>query len=54
MDTSLLMCPKPEPRVIRKRQIRLDGEAAERECRAEVWRRYGRKCNVPGCREWAT
>ncbi len=54
MDTSLLMFPKPEPRVIRKRQIRLDGEAAERECRAEVWRRYGRKCNAPGCREWAT
>lgn len=36
-------------RVEEKRDKRLDGDAAERACRAEVWRRYGRRCEVPGC-----
>lgn len=40
-------------RVERKRDKRLSGEQAERECREEVIRRYGRKCAIPGCREQA-
>lgn len=43
--------PSGKIRVEAKREKRLDGEAAERACRAEVWRRYGRKCCVPGCKE---
>ena len=42
--------PKPEPRVIAKRQKRLDLAQEERTCRAAVrWRDKGR-CVVPHCR----
>lgn len=40
-------------RVEEKRDKRLSAEDAERKCRAEVWARYGRTCNIPGCREKA-
>lgn len=53
IDTSGLAFPKPPPRVIAKREKRLSNEERERICREEVWRRYGRKCNIPGCKEWA-
>jgi hypothetical protein len=43
-----------ELRVEAKRAKRLTKEQKERECREEVWKRYGRICNVPGCREKAT
>lgn len=46
-----LSFPKGALRVERKRTKRIDGDAQELACRAEVWRRYGRKCNVPGCKE---
>jgi hypothetical protein len=39
--------------VISRRAKRLSNEDAEKACRKEVWRLYGRKCNVPGCRERA-
>lgn len=45
--------PKGPARVEVRRDRRLDSEASERYCREEVWRLYGRKCNVPGCKEWA-
>ncbi len=45
--------PKGTPRVIDKREKRLSNDRAEEECRKEVWARYGRKCNVPGCKERA-
>lgn len=46
-----LAFPKPEPRVIDKRQKRLDLAALERVCRAEVKRRDKSHCVVPGCKE---
>lgn len=52
MDTSELAFPKPI-RVIGKRKRRIENDAAEDECRKEVWRLYGRKCVVPGCKEAA-
>lgn len=54
MDTSGLAFPKGKLRVEAKRERRLSKEDRERVCREEVWRRYGRKCNVPGCKEPAT
>lgn len=45
--------PKGPLGVESRRKKRLDGEEAERECREEVWRLYGRKCCVPGCKERA-
>ncbi len=51
IDTSMLPYGKPAPRVVAKREKRLSAEDRERVCRAEVWRLYGRKCNVPGCKE---
>lgn len=51
IDYSELAHPKGPIRVERKRAERLSNEDAEKQCRAEVWRRYGRKCNVPGCKE---
>jgi 5-methylcytosine-specific restriction endonuclease McrA len=53
IDYSLFAIPKGTPRVIEKRQKRLSNEQAEDECREEVWRLYGRKCAIPGCREKA-
>lgn len=38
-------------RVEERRERRLTNTQREKECRAEVWRRYGRKCNIPGCKE---
>ena len=51
IDYSGLEFPKGALRVETKRAKRLSDDEAERICRAEVWRRYGRKCNVPGCKE---
>jgi hypothetical protein len=42
---------KGELRVERKRSKRLTEEEAEKACRDAVWRLYGRKCNIPGCKE---
>lgn len=53
IDYSVFAIPKGKPGVEVRREKRLTGEAAERECREEVWRRYGRTCNIPGCREKA-
>ncbi len=56
IDYSGLAFPKGtngKVRVEVKREKRLSGDAAEEACRAEVWKRYGRKCVVPGCKEWA-
>ncbi len=38
-------------RVEVQREKRLTAEEQERICRAEVWRLYGKKCVVPGCKE---
>ena len=43
--------PKGALRVEAKREKRLSSEDAEKACREEVWRRYGRKCGIPGCKE---
>lgn len=53
IDYSVLAHPKNAGQlgVEVKRTKRLTNEEKERECREEVWRRYGRKCNVPGCKE---
>lgn len=51
IDYSGFAFPKGTLRVEAKRAKRLDSETAERECREEVWKRYGRKCTVPGCKE---
>jgi len=51
IDTSGFAFPKGTTRVEEKRASRLTDDAAERVCRMEVWRRYGRKCCVPGCKE---
>jgi 5-methylcytosine-specific restriction endonuclease McrA len=40
-------------RVEEKRDRRLTNEEKERKCRDAVWRLYGRKCTVPGCKEGA-
>ncbi len=53
IDTSMLAYPKGALRVEVKRAKRLSDEEQERICRVEVWRLYGRKCSVPGCRERA-
>jgi 5-methylcytosine-specific restriction endonuclease McrA len=53
IDWSQFAIPKGEPGVEAKRRKRLTDEEAERACREEVWRRYGRVCSVPGCREKA-
>jgi hypothetical protein len=56
MDTSALAFPKASAGrlgVEVKRTKRLSNAEAEKACREEVWRRYGRKCNIPGCREKA-
>jgi len=52
MDTSGLAFPKGKIRVEVKREKRLSAEEKERACKQEVTRRYGRKCCVPGCKEW--
>jgi 5-methylcytosine-specific restriction endonuclease McrA len=49
IEWSLLAYPKGPLRIESKRDHRLSDEQAERICRAEVWRRYGRRCEVPGC-----
>lgn len=54
MDTSGLAFPKGQIRVEAKREKRLSDEDREEECRREVWRLYGRKCVIPGCKEWAS
>lgn len=55
MDTSMLAYPKTQKlRVEERRDRRLTSTQREKLCRDEVWRLYGRKCNVPGCRESAT
>ncbi len=42
---------KGKPQIEHRRDKRLDGGKAERECRAEVWRLYGKHCGIPGCRD---
>ncbi len=51
IDTSGLKFPKGKIRVEVSRERRLSDAEAERICRAKVWRLYGRKCSVPGCKE---
>lgn len=52
IDTSALAFPKATKlRVEERRDRRLSNTEREKACRDEVWRRYGRKCNVPGCKE---
>lgn len=53
VDYSQLAFPKNagKLRVEVQREKRLTNEEKERNCRAEVWRLYGHKCHVPGCRE---
>lgn len=53
IDWSVLTLKKGPLGVERKREKRLTDDEAERQCREEVWRLFGRKCNVPGCRELA-
>ena len=45
--------PKCAPGVVTRRAKRLTNEDAEEACRKEVWKLYGHKCNIPGCRERA-
>ena len=54
IDYSLFAIPKSRDGKIRveaQRDKRLSNEEKERACRAEVKRRYGVCCAVPGCRE---
>lgn len=53
IDTSGLAFPKNggKLQVEVKREKRLTNEERERICREDVWRLYGRKCCVPGCKE---
>jgi len=51
IDYSQFAYPKGALRVEVKRDQRLTAEQAERLCRAQVWRLYGKKCVVPGCKE---
>ena len=51
IDYSVFAHPKGTLRVEAKREKRLTNEDQERICRAAVWRLYGRKCVVPGCKE---
>lgn len=51
MDYAGLKFPKGPLQVEARRQKRLDDAQAEKECRAEVWRLFGRKCVIPGCKE---
>lgn len=51
MDYSDLAYPKGALRVEVKRDKRLTNAEREKACRAEVVRLYGRKCNIPGCKE---
>jgi predicted restriction endonuclease len=53
IDTSMLKYGKPVPRVVEKRDKRLTDAQREKACREEVWKRFGRHCCVPGCREQA-
>ena len=53
IDYSALAHPKGTLGVEQRRGKRLTGEAAEDACRKEVWRLYGRKCAIPGCKERA-
>jgi hypothetical protein len=53
IDYSLLAIPKGQTGVEGRRERRLDNDKLEKACREEVWRRYGRKCSIPGCRERA-
>ena len=50
IDYSGFAFPKGALRVEAKREKRLTDEELERHCRDEVWRRYGRTCNIPGCK----
>lgn len=46
--------PKAKKLIVEeKREKRLSNEDREEQCRKEVWRLYGRKCAVPGCKEQA-
>lgn len=51
IDYSVFAIPKGKPRIEERREKRLDGGKAERECREAVWRLYGRHCGIPGCRD---
>lgn len=51
IDYTGFLLPKGTLRVEAKRERRLTHEDQERICRAEVWRLYGRKCVIPGCKE---
>jgi 5-methylcytosine-specific restriction endonuclease McrA len=51
IDFSQFAFPKGKLRVEEKRETRITNESKEDVCRAEVWKRYGRKCCVPGCKE---
>lgn len=53
VDYSLLRFAKGPLRVEVKREKRLSADEKERLCREQVWRLYGRKCAIPGCREKA-
>lgn len=51
IDYGSLAFPKGQLKVEAKREKRLTSEDQERQCRADVWRLYGKKCCVPGCNE---
>ena len=53
IDTTGLAFPKGAPAVETRKVKKLSDAERERACREEVWRLYGHKCNVPGCKEWA-
>jgi 5-methylcytosine-specific restriction endonuclease McrA len=53
IDWDLFAIPKGTLRVQRKQRRRIDDAEAEKECREATWKLWGRKCNIPGCREIA-
>lgn len=53
IDYSQFAHPKGTLRIEAKKRKKLDDADAERECREEVWRLWGRKCNIPGCKDIA-
>lgn len=53
MDTTGLAFPKGPLQIEDRKAKKLDDATRERICREEVWRLFGHKCNVPGCRERA-
>ena len=54
MDMSGLMFPKPEPRCVTKRRAEKVDDQQERICRAAVKKRDHGKCQIPGCKDFAT